>query len=139
MESRTPGDRAIIDCMMNLSLLYWAEKETKDPRFGQIARRHANTAMKAFIRADGSANHIVEFDPQTGEVVRTYGGQGYKEGSSWARGQGWAVYGFTLSYLHTGKQEYLDTAKRAGLLLYRCHAGEWNYSSGFPPAERTCV
>ena len=104
---------AIIDCMMNLSLLYWAEKETKDPRFGQIARRHADTAMKAFIRPDGSANHIVEFDPQTGEVVRTYGGQGYKEGSSWTRGQGWAVYGFTLSYLHTGKQEYLDTAKRA--------------------------
>lgn len=57
-------------------------------------------------------NHIVEFDPENGEMLRTYGGQGYGEGSSWTRGHGWAVYGFMISYIHTGKQEYLDTAKR---------------------------
>ncbi len=103
---------AIIDCMFNISLLYWASEETGDPRFRQIAMKHADTAMKAFIRPDGSVNHIVEFDPETGEVVTNYGGQGYCKGSSWTRGQTWAIYGFTISYLHTGKQEYLDAAKR---------------------------
>lgn len=103
---------AIIDCMMNLSLLYWASEESGDPRFRQIAMLHADTAMEHFIRPDGSVNHIVEFNPESGEMVRTLGGQGYREGSSWTRGQGWAVYGFMISYIHTGKQEYLDTAKR---------------------------
>ena len=103
---------AIIDCMMNLSLLYWASAETGDPRFRQIAQLHADTAGKYFIRPDGSVNHIVEFHPETGEMLRTYGGQGYQEGSSWGRGQAWAVYGFMISYIHTGKQEYLDIAKK---------------------------
>lgn len=103
---------AIIDCLFNLSLLYWASEESRDPRFRQIAMLHADTVMKNFIRPDGSVCHIVEFDPETGETVRSIGGQGYGEGSSWTRGQGWAVYGFTISYLHTGKREYLDTAKK---------------------------
>lgn len=111
-----PGDDtkgwAIIDCMMNISQLYWASEETGDPRFHHIAVAHADTAMKNFVRPDGSVNHIVEFDPETGEMVRSLGGQGYGEGSSWTRGQGWAVYGFMIGYLHTGKQEYLDTAKK---------------------------
>lgn len=103
---------AIIDCMFNLSLLYWAWEETKDPRFKHIAVMHADTAMKHFIRPDGSVKHIIEFDPETGEYLKSHGGQGYGHGSAWTRGQGWAVYGFMISYLHTGKQEYLDTAKR---------------------------
>ena len=103
---------AIIDCMFNLSLLYWAFEETKDPRFYHIAVKHADTVMKYFVRPDGSVNHIVEFNPETGEMLRSYGGQGYGEGSSWTRGQGWAVYGFMISYLHTGKEEYLITAKK---------------------------
>ena len=103
---------AIIDCMFNISLLYWAAEESGDPRFRQIAMLHADTVLKYFVRSDGSVNHIVEFKPETGEFVRSCGGQGYGEGSSWTRGQGWAVYGFMISYLHTGKQEYLDTAKK---------------------------
>ncbi|MFD5022125.1 glycoside hydrolase family 88 protein [Paenibacillus sp. NPDC058367] len=103
---------AIVDCMMNLPLLYWASEETKDPRYAQIAMRHADTALEAFIRPDGSVNHIVEFDPFHGGVVRTYGGQGYEDGSSWTRGQTWALYGFMISYTHTGKPEYLQAAKR---------------------------
>ena len=101
---------AIIDCMMNLPLLYWASEETGDPRFRQIAVSHANTAMRAFVRGDGSVNHIVGFDPETGEKVTSYGGQGYGTGSSWTRGQSWGLYGFTLSYLHTKDEAYLDTA-----------------------------
>ena len=103
---------AIIDCMMNLPLLYWASEETGDPRFSKIAANHADTAMKAFIRGDGSANHIVEFDPASGEMIKSYGGQGYGEGSSWTRGQSWGLYGFILSYLHTQNNAYLETAER---------------------------
>jgi len=101
---------AIIDCMFNISLLYWASDETGDPRFKNIAMRHADTVADAFIREDGSVCHIVEFDPESGRVIKSHGGQGYKEGSSWTRGQGWALYGFTNSYRHTGKKEYLDAA-----------------------------
>ena len=103
---------AIIDCMMNLPLLYWASEETGDPRFSQIAVSHADTAGKSFIRGDGSSNHIVEFDLETGEMVKSYGGQGFGEGSSWTRGQSWALYGFTLSHLHTKNPAYLATAER---------------------------
>ncbi|GFZ30066.1 glycosyl hydrolase family 88 [Clostridium zeae] len=110
-ESKNTG-LAIIDCMMNLPLLYWASKETSDPRFKQIAVLHADTAEKYFIRPDGSVNHIVEFNPETGEYVKSYGGQGYAEGSSWTRGQAWALYGFVLSYIHTQKEEYLNAALR---------------------------
>lgn len=101
---------AIIDCMMNLPILYWAYEETKDPRYLQVALAHADTAEKYFIRPDGSANHIVEFDPFTGEFIKSHGGQGYGEGSSWTRGQAWAIYGFVLSYLHTKKEKYLNVA-----------------------------
>jgi unsaturated chondroitin disaccharide hydrolase len=103
---------AIIDCMMNLPLLYWASEEIGDPRFYKIAVHHANTAMKNFIRPDGSANHIVAFDPENGQMLETFGGQGYEVGSSWTRGQSWALYGFVLSYLHTKDTAYLETAER---------------------------
>ncbi len=103
---------AIIDCMMNLPLLYWASKELGDPRFTAIAVAHADTAMKSFIREDGSVRHIVGFDPFSGEFDREYGGQGYGEGSSWTRGQSWALYGFALSYKYTGDEKYLLTSKK---------------------------
>lgn len=102
----------IIDSMMNIPLLYWASEVTEDPRFTMIAKSHADTAMNKFVRPDGSVNHIVSFDPNNGEVLETPAGQGYASGSSWSRGQAWALYGFALSYIHTNKQEYLDTSKR---------------------------
>lgn len=111
---------AIIDCMFNIPLLYWASGEIQDPRYREIAMRHADTAAKYFIREDGSVRHIVEFDPYTGQMIRDYGGQGYKEGSSWTRGQTWALYGFAVSYQHTGKDLYLKTAvKTADRFLSR--------------------
>ena len=109
------GDRvgwAIIDCMMNIPLLYRASAVTGDPRFKMIAMEHADTTMEYFIRPDGSSNHIVIFDPATGEMLDNPGGQGFESGSSWSRGQAWALYGFVLSYIHTGEERYLDTAKR---------------------------
>lgn len=117
MDSVFPGMKdmsggMIIDCLMNVPLLYWASEETYDPRYAQIAESHAKTAQKYIVRADGSCNHIVLFDSKTGEYLDNPGGQGYEKGSSWSRGQSWAVYGFALSYRHTGNPEFLDTAKR---------------------------
>lgn len=103
---------SIIDSMMNLPLLYWATVTTKDPRFANIAKVHADTVQKVFIRDDGSSNHIVIFDPVTGKVKQKPRGQGYAEGSSWSRGQSWALYGFTASYVYTGDESYLQTAKK---------------------------
>ena len=102
----------IVDCMMNLSILYWAERELCDPRFRWIAMDHADTCMEHIVRPDGSCNHMADFDPETGAVLALPGGQGYGEGSSWTRGQAWALYGFVISFLHTGEPRYLDTAKR---------------------------
>lgn len=103
---------SIIDCMMNLPILYWASREIGDDRFKQIAMAHADMAMIDHVREDGSINHIVEHDRETGEMVCSHGGQGYGVGSSWSRGQSWGLYGFALSYIHTKEERYLDTAKR---------------------------
>lgn len=112
-----PGEQnsgwAIIDCMMNLPLLYWASKETGDPRFAHIAAAHADTVLEHFIDPDGSVRHIVIFDPVTGEKVGVNGGQGYSEHSAWSRGTAWAIYGMALSYKHTGDVRYLQAAQRA--------------------------
>lgn len=108
-------DRAgwvIIDSMLNIPLLYWAEDEIGDPRFRYIAEDHADKVMSQIVRPDGSVNHIGVFDPTNGELLETPAGQGYTSGSSWSRGQAWAIYGFALSYRHTGKKEYLETAKK---------------------------
>lgn len=108
----------IIDSMCNIPLLYWASEETKDPRFRHMAVMHADTVKANFIRPEGSSEHIVEFDPVKGGKIQTYRGQGYAVGSSWTRGQAWALYGFVMSYLHTRRQEYLDTARHvAGYFL----------------------
>ena len=118
----------IIDCMMNLPLLYWASNETNDPRFRYIAIDHADTALKYLVRPDGSCSHIGILDPQSGELLETPAGQGYASGSSWSRGQSWALYGFALSYLHTGFQKYLEASLRVARYVLSCLA-----ETGFVP------
>ena len=103
---------AIIDCLMNLTLLYRATRETGDPRFAHVAEIHADTALREFIRPDGSVSHIVEFDPETGARLREHPGQGYALGSQWSRGQAWGLYGFTLMYLNTRAEKYLEAAEK---------------------------
>lgn len=103
---------AIVDCMFNISLLFWASRETKDPRYAHIAKAHATTVMNSFVRENGSVCHIVEFDPVSGKRIKSYGGQGYAHGSSWTRGQGWGLYGFTSAYRNSGDDVYLRTAEK---------------------------
>jgi unsaturated chondroitin disaccharide hydrolase len=103
---------SIIDCLMNLPILYWASEIYDDDRFKRVAMAHADMAIMDHVRADGSVVHIVEHNREDGEVVKTYGGQGYEDGSSWSRGQAWGIYGFVISYMNTGEQRYLDAAKQ---------------------------
>jgi len=102
----------IIDSMMNIPLLYWASKETGDPRFKDIADMHAETILTKLVREDGSCSHIAIFDPNTGDLIDLPAGQGYQSGSSWSRGQSWALYGFALAYKNTGNESFLLTAKK---------------------------
>ena len=103
----------IIDCMLNIPLLSWASLETGDSRYEDIARMHADTALRFLLRPDGSTGHIACFDPDSGKFLGTHRGQGYGEDSSWSRGQGWALYGFALAYRNLGSPEYLNAAKRS--------------------------
>ena len=103
---------AIIDCAMNVNLLYWASRESGDPRYRHVAEAHMGTVLKHFIRPDGSVRHIVRFDPETGEVAEYIGGQGYGPESAWSRGTAWALYGLALAYHHTGREEYANAAKQ---------------------------
>lgn len=99
---------AIIDCLMNLPLLYWASKETGDPRFNHIASAHLETVLKYFIREDGSVNHIVSFDPATGNFLEVKAGQGARPDSAWSRGAAWAIYGLALAYRHLKNEDALS-------------------------------
>ena len=111
----------IIDCLMNLPVLYWASDVIGDDRFKRIAMAHADMAIVDHLRPDGSVVHIAEHDRETGEVVATHAGQGCAVGSSWSRGQAWAVYGFVISYLHTKEERYLDAAKQvANYFIANC-------------------
>jgi len=112
----------IIDTMMNLPLLHWAAKELGRPFYSSIANNHADTVMEMLLRPDGSCNHMVVLDQETGELVETPGGQGYESGSSWSRGLAWALYGFYLSYHHTNEKRYLDAAKRVAHYFISCAA-----------------
>ncbi len=103
---------AIVDCMMNLSLLFWASRQLNDPRFTNVAKVHADMTLREFLRPDGSVSHIIELDPYTGARVAEHPGQGYALGTSWSRGQAWGLYGFTLAYLSTKEERYLDAAQR---------------------------
>lgn len=103
---------AIIDCMMNLPLLYWASEETGDWRFREIAIRHSETTLEHFIREDGSVFHSFRFNPDgTPRGGDNYCGRAVE--SHWARGAAWAMYGFAVGYRHTGIIRYLVASLKA--------------------------
>lgn len=100
--------RLIIDCLLNLPLLYWATEVTGDESYANIAKAHVQTALKVVIRPDYSTYHTFYFDPETGAPLRGETHQGYSADSAWSRGQSWGVYGIALSYRYTRNPEYLE-------------------------------
>ena len=107
----------IIDNMMNLELLTWASKTTGDNRFHDIAVTHANTTMENHFRDDYSCYHVVSYDTITGKPHIKMTHQGYADESAWARGQAWAIYGYTMMARETGSPEYLAQAKHIARFL----------------------
>ncbi|WP_353140673.1 glycoside hydrolase family 88 protein [Pseudopedobacter sp.] len=101
----------IIDNMMNLELLFFASKVTGDESFKKIAVTHAETAMKNHVRPDYSSFHVVAYNPETGEINSRETYQGFAHNSTWSRGQGWGIYGFTMVYRETGDKRFLKTAQ----------------------------
>jgi len=104
--------RLIIDCMLNVPLLYWASEETKDGHYADIAKNHILTTMKHVIRDDDSTWHTIFFDPDSGEFSHGATCQGYKDASAWARGQAWGIYGTAIAYKNTGDPEYIKYFER---------------------------
>jgi len=101
----------IIDNMMNLELLLWTADKFKDSALYQIALTHANTTMKNHYRPDFSCFHVVSYDTVTGKPMVKQTAQGYSDGSAWARGQAWGLYGYTMMYRFTKNPEYLKQAE----------------------------
>lgn len=104
--------RLIIDCLLNLPLLFWATIETGDKKYKDIALKHINTALSNVIREDYSTWHTFFFDMKTGKPHHGATCQGYKDASAWARGQAWGIYGLAIGYRYTKKEEYIELFKK---------------------------
>ncbi|QEC52598.1 glycosyl hydrolase family 88 [Anseongella ginsenosidimutans] len=109
----------IIDNMMNLEFLSWASRESGNPEYLDIALNHANTTIENHFRPDNSSWHVVDYDPETGEVRGKQTHQGAADESAWARGQAWGLYGYTMMYRETEKKPYLDQAKKIAAFMLK--------------------
>ncbi|WP_166963810.1 glycoside hydrolase family 88 protein [Yeosuana marina] len=105
----------IIDNMMNLELLFKATQLSQDSIYYNIAVQHANTTLKNHFRKDNSSYHVIVYDTISGKPYKKITHQGYSDESAWARGQSWAVYGYTMAYRFTKNSSYLDQAKATAL------------------------
>jgi unsaturated chondroitin disaccharide hydrolase len=102
----------IIDNMMNLELLMWAARAANEPRYREAAIAHADTTLKNHFRPDGSSWHLVDYDSRSGAVRMRVTVQGHADGSAWARGQAWGLYGYTMMYRETRDPAYLRRAQK---------------------------
>ncbi|RYG15326.1 MAG: glucuronyl hydrolase [Chitinophagaceae bacterium] len=101
----------IIDNMMNLEYLYWAGKQFNDQNFVKVANAHATTTLKNHFRKDYSSYHVIDYNPENGSVVRKATHQGLTDESSWARGQAWGLYGYTMCYANSKDNKFLVQAE----------------------------
>jgi unsaturated chondroitin disaccharide hydrolase len=130
----------IVDSMMNLELLFQAARlPGGDPEWRREAIRHGRTVLAHHMRPDGSFAHLVDFDPASGRALTVQTVQGYANGSTWARGQAWALYGFATAYRETGIEAFRTTAcAAADLFLARLPADgvpPWDFDAPDAAAE----
>jgi unsaturated chondroitin disaccharide hydrolase len=125
--------------MMNLELLTWASRQTKDPLYKDIAIRHAETSIKNHFRNDYSSYHVVLYDSTTGAVIKKHTAQGYSDESRWARGQAWGLYGYVMMYRETGKKEFLEQGKKISDLFISLLPADgvpyWDFDAPNQPKE----
>lgn len=130
----------IMDNLINLEMLYWAAKNGGDKRLYDIATKHAETTMKYQFREDGGCYHVALYDPETGDFIKGITHQGYADSSLWARGQAWAIYGYTFVYRETGDKKFLRFAEKVtDLYLSRLPEGDyvpfWDFDAPNIPNE----
>lgn len=101
----------IIDNMMNLEFLTQVSKMTGNKRYYDLAVAHAETTLRNHFRKDYSSYHVIDYDVNTGKVIAKKTHQGAFDESAWSRGQGWALYGYTMMYRETKKKEFLNQAR----------------------------
>ncbi len=106
-------DSTFIDIMMNVGIIFYAAEQTKDSDIRKIVDTHCLQTRRHLLRGDGSASHEGIFDLETGVFLRQTTKQGWRDDSSWARGQAWSLYGFGTCYAFTGDSRYLDAAERS--------------------------
>lgn len=106
------GHNTIMDNMINLELLFWASENGGSKRLKDIAISHADTTMRYHFRDDGSCYHVAVYDTLTGNFIKGVTHQGYADSSMWARGQSWAIYGYTMVYRFTKEKRFLDHAQK---------------------------
>jgi unsaturated chondroitin disaccharide hydrolase len=102
--------QVIIDNLMNLEILFWASRHGGGGELYDMAVNHAGKTVENHLRGDGSSYHVVVYDPQTGKVLEKRTAQGFSTNSTWARGQAWGIYGFTMCYRETRDKMFLDSA-----------------------------
>lgn len=102
----------IMDNMINLEMLFWAAKESGDKMLYDIAVSHADKTMQCHFRPDYTSYHVAVYDTITGDFIKGCTHQGYRDDSMWARGQSWAIYGFTVVYRETHDPKYLDFVQK---------------------------
>lgn len=131
----------IIDNMMNLEIMFEATRLTGDSTFYDIAVSHANTTMAHHFRPDFSCYHVVDYNPATGDVRNRQTAQGYADESSWARGQAWALYGYTMCYRYTGDPNYIYQAIKVCDMIFNTPSMPddlvpyWDYNAPNIPSE----
>lgn len=120
MNMENPDWRMIIDSSMNVSLLYWAWKETGHYFYREVADSHLDTIINTLVREDYSVAHAWFFDPETGKPKVEANSCGFANGSHWARGTAWLVYGLAMAYSYTKNERYLDIATKVGEKYLDC-------------------
>ncbi|MEL2240784.1 glycoside hydrolase family 88 protein [Leclercia adecarboxylata] len=104
--------RMIIDCNLNVPLLFWAADETGNQAWREAATRHLAQAARYLVRDDASTFHTFYMDIHSGKPLRGDTHQGFSDSSCWARGQAWGIYGFALSFTHTGDTTQPELSRR---------------------------
>ena len=135
----------VVDVMMNLEILFWAAENGGPPDLAQVARAHAITTCRDFVRPDGGTYHVVRYDKNNGRIINKGTLQGAGPETTWSRGQAWALYGMVAVYRHTREQRFLDTARKLADYfishLPADHVAPWDFQSDikYRDVSATCI
>jgi unsaturated chondroitin disaccharide hydrolase len=135
----------VIDIMMNLELLFWASENGGPAALASVARAHALTTARDFVRPDGGTYHVVRYDENSGRIINRGTLQGAGPETTWSRGQAWALYGMVAVYRHTREPPFLDLARRLADYfinhLPADHIAAWDFQSdtNYRDVSATCI